>query len=176
MIQLEPFTKKDFASLIGWIDSEEMLVQFAGPLFHFPLRAPQLEIYLSEKKRLAYKIVDLSTKKSIGHAEIAMPIKDKAILCRILIGNPAHRGKGMGYQVVKQLLNICFSQLGVPAVELNVFDWNIAAIKCYEKAGFQLNEGNSKKRIMNDKVWTALNMTITKLQWEEKEKRLSKDK
>lgn len=165
MIQLQPFTKTDFAQLIAWVDTEELLMQFAGSLFHFPLRAAQLEIYLKEKNRFAYKVVDLSTNSSIGHAEIYLTDNEVASLCRILIANPAHRGKGYGYQVVQQLLAFSFTQLKVKQAALNVFDWNTSAIRCYEKAGFSINESNIQKREVNGKIWTALNMTINKSHW-----------
>ncbi len=37
--------------------------------------------------------------------------------------------------MVQQLLDIAFIDLKQSKVELNVFDWNISAIKCYDKAG-----------------------------------------
>lgn len=165
MVKLEPFTKNDFAQLIAWVDTEEQLMQFAGPLLHFPLRTAQLEIYIKEKKRYAFKVVDLFTYNSIGHGEIYLSSNNVASLCRILIGDPALRGKGYGYQVVQQLLSISFSQLNVQKVMLNVFDWNTGAIRCYEKAGFSIDETNTQQRDVNGKKWTALNMTLSKSHW-----------
>jgi len=37
MITLEPFDREDFERLINWVDNEEILVQFGGPIFSFPL-------------------------------------------------------------------------------------------------------------------------------------------
>ena len=165
MVKLEPFTKNDFAQLIAWVDTEEFLMQFAGPLLHFPLRAAQLEIYIKEEKRYTFKVVDHSTHSSIGHAEIYLSNKDVASLCRILIANPALRGKGYGYQVVQQLLSICFTQWSVQKAMLNIFDWNTSAIRCYEKAGFSIDECNTQQREVNGKIWTALNMTLDKSHW-----------
>lgn len=165
MIQLETFTEKDFSTLIGWIDSREALMQFAGPLFLFPLTTYQLEIYCKEKNMYPYKIVDTVANIAIGHAEIVIPAKEVAVLCRILIGNPAHRNKGYGLLAVQQLLEICFTQLQAEKAELNVFDWNAGAIRCYEKAGFRINEGHQKTREVNGKLWTALNMTLGISQW-----------
>jgi RimJ/RimL family protein N-acetyltransferase len=47
---------------------------------------------------------------------------------------------------------------------LYVFDWNIAAIKCYEKAGFVTDKGVTKRREANGKIWTAIKMLIDKKQ------------
>jgi len=50
MIKLEPFTSKDFLRLINWMDSERELVQFAGPIFSYPLTENQLTEYILIKK------------------------------------------------------------------------------------------------------------------------------
>jgi RimJ/RimL family protein N-acetyltransferase len=49
--------------------------------------------------------------------------------------------------VVNLLLVYVFSNLNRTEVELNVFDWNITAIKCYEKVGFvkNLDKGSNEK-------------------------------
>ena len=166
MIKLVPFDKTDFNQLISWIDSQETLMQFAGPIFTYPLTAQQLIQYLDDKKRIAYKVVNELHNQSIGHAEIYLPNKQMAYLCRIMIGDPVYRGKGFGQQIVNQLLEIAFTQLGVEKTELNVFDWNTNAIKCYEKAGFVINSDKAKKRVVKGQTWTALNMTLTKTQWQ----------
>lgn len=165
MIILESFEKIDFDDLISWVNNEEILMQFAGPIFTFPLTTLQLDEYLNDKNRLAFRIIDSSVKANIGHAEIYLPNETTAILCRIIIGNPAHRGQGIGQQIVNELLKICFIDLDVEKAELNVFDWNTGAIKCYEKVGFSTNVDKIKIRELKGKVWKALNMSINKTDW-----------
>ena len=63
MIKLEPFTKIDFNRIISWIESEEDLIQFAGPAFIFPLTEDQLYKYLENQNTNAYKIVELSSQR-----------------------------------------------------------------------------------------------------------------
>jgi RimJ/RimL family protein N-acetyltransferase len=166
MVKLVPFEETDFKQLISWIDSEETLIQFAGPIFTYPLTPQQLMQYLDDKNRFAFKVVNELYSQTIGHAEIYLPNKQMAYLCRIMIGDPMFRGKGFGQQIVNQLLEIAFTQLGVERTELNVFDWNTSAIKCYEKAGYVINPGKAKKREVKGQTWTALNMSLTKTQWQ----------
>jgi RimJ/RimL family protein N-acetyltransferase len=40
---------------------------------------------------------------------------------------------------MNELLDYSFRELDMNEVELNVYDWNIAGIKCYEKVGFVIN-------------------------------------
>ena len=163
MIKLEPFAESDFDTLISWATSEEVLVQFAGRLFSFPLTHQQLHTYLQDKNKFIYKVADASTTKSIGHAEIYLPGTETAVLGRIIIGNADYRGKGLCHQIINALLRITFTQFTVEKAELNVFDWNECAIKCYQRAGFTMNPGKTKERTVNGKTWIALNMTIEKI-------------
>ena len=166
MIELIPFATTDFDTLIAWVDSEETLVQFAGRFFKYPLTAEQLATYIKDKKRHIYKVVYVPTGITIGHAEICFKDgENTALLCRICIGVKNFRGKGYGQQITNRLLRISFEELGAEKAELNVFDWNKAAITCYRKAGFEINPSKTYTREVNGKTWTALNMTLAKAHW-----------
>lgn len=171
-IRLEKFGRENYAGLIAWVDSEEALMQFAGPLFKYPLTAEQLDISLSDKNRLAFRVIDNETNQVIGHAEIYLS-QSSAKIGRILIGDKQHRGKGLGQQIVQLLLDFSFANFNILFVELNVFDWNTAAIKCYEKAGFTINPGKTLERKVKDKTWTAINMTIAKERYEQLKQNLN---
>lgn len=56
---------------------------------------------------------------------------------RILIGDPADRGKGLGTEVTRLMLEHAFSVLGLHNVMLNVFGFNPAGMQAYAKAGFR---------------------------------------
>jgi RimJ/RimL family protein N-acetyltransferase len=53
-------------------------------------------------------------------------------------------------------------KLNASTVELNVFDWNTSAIRCYEKTGFKINSEKSATFKVGDKEWLALNMQVNK--------------
>jgi RimJ/RimL family protein N-acetyltransferase len=162
MISLLPFDKSDYDQLISWVTDEEMLMQFAGPHFSFPLTTEQLELSLAGKNRMAYKILHTADQTIIGHAEIVLQDASTALLSRILIGEMAYRGKGLALPLVNQLLTLAFKQPGIEEISLNVFDWNIPAIKTYEKAGFRINKEKTLIRYVNNKTWTGLNMRLSR--------------
>jgi RimJ/RimL family protein N-acetyltransferase len=165
-IRLEKFGKENYADLISWIDNEEDLMQFGGPLFRFPLTPEQLDDSLNDPNRIAFRLVSNETNASIGHAEIYLS-EQSAKICRILIGDKNQRGKGLCSQIIRLLLDHTFYKLENPLVELNVFDWNTGAIKCYEKAGFTINPDKVLERKINGNIWKALNMTIDKQKYEQ---------
>lgn len=168
MIVLQNFIPDDYDRLIGWVDSPELLMQFAGPGFAFPLTHEQLEASLRDEKRRAYKVVETGSETTIGHAEI-YETDNSAHLGRILIGDAAQRGRGTGQQIVARLLHIAFTGMGKPFATLNVFDWNRSAIRCYEKAGFVVNPDKAVKRVVNGQTWTALNMVLQKAEWDRRQ-------
>ncbi|HUR10224.1 MAG TPA: GNAT family protein [Flavitalea sp.] len=167
MIRLESFTEADYNLLISWVDNEEMLMQFAGPGFSYPLTHEQLKESQNNPKRIPFKVVDAGSDVTIGHAEIYIG-DTTAYLGKILIGPVSQRGKGICQEIVRQLLELVFNNYHQVQVELNVFDWNTRAIHCYQKSGFRINAGKKAERNVNGRIWTVINMTIDHLQWKEK--------
>jgi len=163
---IEPFDEKDIDLLISWIDSEEMLMQFSGPGFHFPLTKQQILLNRMDESRYTYKIVVTPINTTIGYAEIYLQQEKTAILSRIIIGERSYRGKGLCKQIVNRLLEISFKFFGAEKAILNVFDWNAQAIRCYKSVGFIINEGKSKQRELKGETWTVLQMTLEKKNWQ----------
>lgn len=161
MVLLKKFDQACYDLLISWIESPEALMQFAGPSFTFPLTSEQLDKSLSDPNRFAFGVIDGNSGKMIGHAEVYLT-RESAYLGRIIIGDKRLRGMGLGQQIVSSLLDYTFDVLGQNKVQLNVFDWNTSAIKCYEKVGFRINPEKNAERIINGQNWVALNMTIDK--------------
>jgi len=162
MIALTPFTEKDFEQFITWITDKELLVTIAGNYFSYPVTKEQLYGYLKDDKSHAFNIIDTDTVKVIGHAELYKTGEHIYKIDKLIIGDPASRGKGLCFPVMKLLCGYAFEQLHANTAELNVFDWNTAAIKCYEKAGFVMNADKTAFFEVGNKKWTALNMRIEK--------------
>ena len=166
MIRLEPFTESDFYTFISWVDNEELLITIAGTVFSYPLTIEQLQTYLEDKNSHSFNIVDVSQGKVIGHAEIILSGHNTFKIDKLIIGDKSNRGKGIGQEVIIELLAYSFVDLGAKTVELNVFDWNIGGIRCYEKCGFVMNPQKQATFQVGDKNWIAINMTIEKVDWE----------
>lgn len=171
-IDLRPFGPKDFSRLIGWVKSPEFLLQWAGPIFSFPLDEPQLERYLEKSRgdrpgRKIAKAVNINTNEVVGHVELdEIDLRNKSgRLCRVLVGEPSFRGKGIGVQMTRKLLEVGFDQLGLHRIDLVVFDFNAAAIRCYERVGF-VKEGRLRDaRRIGSEYWSLDQMSILEHEW-----------
>ena len=160
MIILKPFLIDDWTYLQKWIKNEAELIQFSGPIFKFPIDREQIKNYLSVPKRTVFKIE--IENRTIGIAEISDIDKNTAKLARILIGEEAMRGKGLGTKLIHQLNNYAFNKLNKNLIILNVYTWNIGAIKCYTKVGYSITKNPSFNINVGTETWKNIEMSIYK--------------
>jgi len=162
MIRLEKFTADDFEQFISWMDTEKFMYQFAGASFTFPVTVEQLNNYIADSAHRIYRVLDTATDKVIGHATIShLNVENKsARLCRILIANEQDRSKGYGRQLIRALLKICFEELSLHRVDLGVFEFNKAAIRCYQSCGFRIEGTLRESFIIENEYYSVHNMSI----------------
>lgn len=166
MLQLQAFTPADFQQFINWVDSPELLVTIAGVDFTYPLNKQQLQTYLNDTLQYPFKVILQPEGRAIGHAALFRAGPDLIKIDKVLLGDLAVRGKGLCPVLIHELLSYAFNELDAKTVELNVFDWNAAGIRCYEKCGFVMNPSSIKTFQTGDQEWTAVNMLIHKTEWE----------
>ncbi|HYL81805.1 MAG TPA: GNAT family protein [Candidatus Acidoferrum sp.] len=172
MIELRPFERSDSARLISWVKTPEFLLQWAGPAFSHPLDELQLESHLqasegSRPLRRIFKAVDTGTGSVVGHIELDRIDRHNrsATVSRVLVGEPAARGKGLGAEMVRQILGIAFGELGLHRISLLVFDFNAAAIACYVNVGFIIEGRLRDARRSGDDYWSEYQMSILESEW-----------
>jgi RimJ/RimL family protein N-acetyltransferase len=169
MIELQYFEKSDFQQLINWIESPSFMLQWSGPAFEFPLTVEQLETYMENANHeysdhLVYKVIE--SNEVIGHLSLGkIDRKHKsARIGKVLVGNQS-RGKGIGQQMIHEVLTIAFEELHLHRVSLGVYDFNAPAMACYEKAGFR-KEGLLRDIVkMGDEYWSMWEMSILENEW-----------
>lgn len=163
-IFLERFQESDFELLDSWVKSKRDLIQFAGSRLPYPLSK---EIFLDDiKTRDAFVVKMKEDLRTIGHAQVTNQA-DMLLIGRVLIGEESFRGKELGLELIHLLLKHGFSTYDKNIAELNVYSWNVQAIKCYEKAGFILNTNKISAVEVGDESWIALNMQIERKRFEE---------
>ena len=173
MIQLRYFTEDDFELLHTWVNHYPFIHQWAGHSFHYPLSDEQLRDYLEDANcegasKFIYSAIDEQTKEVIGHISIGRIDRENEIarIGRVLIGDSKYAGKGIGTEMVRQCARIIFEDLGLNRASLGVFDFNKAAIRSYEKAGF-VQEGTLRQaRKFRDEYWSLIEMSMLKEDWD----------
>lgn len=170
MPRLEQFDSKAIDRLMSWIPDARFLLQWAGPNFRWPLDRQQFEALLfkpdasnSLPTTYSFKLIDDDTGEMIGYVDINSINWEKktARISRVLVGADGCRGKGLGITLMRLVLRFAFDELGVDEIQLGVFDFNAAAIKCYAKVGFIRNEMKYplRERQFNGESWKLITMT-----------------
>ncbi|MCP3760879.1 GNAT family N-acetyltransferase [Domibacillus sp. A3M-37] len=171
MIQLAYFTGDDFAQLMQWIPTEAFMIQWAGTGFTFPLHVHQLENYIKEANHsgadtFVYKAIHQETGRVIGHISLKIDRRNEsARIGKVLIGDESIRGEGMGLHVIEAAVDMVFSTFKLHRVSLGVFDFNRAALACYEKAGFQKDGLLRDARKAGNEFWNLWEMSLLEEEW-----------
>jgi RimJ/RimL family protein N-acetyltransferase len=173
MIRLEPFTPADFPQLIEWIDSEQLLSEWSGAMFSYPLTTRALEWYIEgandfdNPEVFIYKAVDAATGGTVGHISLG-GISDtnrSGRITRVLVGHGSARGKGYCPAMIKAMLQIGFAELNLHRIELGVYSFNHAAIRCYRKCGFRTDGVMRDVARHGDEYWSLVEMSILEDEW-----------
>lgn len=142
-ITLVEFARDDIPRLISWIRSAEDLSAWAGAFFAYPLDDAQLERYLHSAqgecpRRRIFKAVQADSGEAVGHIELSHIWPHlSGRLSRVLVGDPARRGQGIGTEMVRTLLQQAFAEYSFWRIDLGVDAANRPAIACYQRAGFE---------------------------------------
>jgi RimJ/RimL family protein N-acetyltransferase len=172
MIILEYFSKDDFTQLMDWIKDEEALMNWSGSLFSFPLTKESMEWYIEDVNDIInsdafiYKAIETTTGKVVGHISLGgISKKNKAgRISRVLVA-PEYQGKGYCCQMIKAILKIGFEDLQLHRICLGVYDFNKAAIRCYQKAGLLIEGTNRDCLLFKGKWWSLVEMSILEEEW-----------
>lgn len=162
MIKLETFTINDIPVMINWNFSADELFQFGGDAFTHPLTEEQIINFMKTENSMFFKVIDTEEDVVIGVGEIVLMEDNIAKLARIVIGERNSRGKGYGQRMMTTFVEYAREQLGREKVILNVFEWNIGAIKCYEKIGFTFVDVPPRSfKLPNGELWYSKQMEFT---------------
>lgn len=171
MIELAPFRDSDTATLVDWIPDDEFLAQWAGSNFSPPLDTAQFDAFRERAARESppsrlYRVTRTGSDEMVGYGELAsidLPNRS-ARLSRLLI-SPDHRRAGLGGAMVEALLAVAFDELALHRVALGVFDFNRAAIRCYQKAGFRVEGTRRECNRVADVWWDSCIMAVLESEW-----------
>jgi RimJ/RimL family protein N-acetyltransferase len=121
--------------------------------------------YEKDKRRKIYTIeFDENSIGQIGLTDI--DLLDKNACVYVMIGEKNYRGRGIGTEAVKFILDYGFNELGLHKIWLDYHSDNIAGRKCYDKCGF-VEEGRCREQILkHGKYIDEIIMGITKDEYE----------
>lgn len=175
-IYLSPVRTDDAAIILytNWLNNSRInsMLGRAGKVVTYE---EQLEWAKSQSGKTSFNIVlsyrYTDDEKMIGNCSIVqLPDNTKHGILGINIGDTSEQKQGYGSLVVKALVKYAFETLNLHTLSLTVDEDNIAAIKCYEKAGF-VKQGIMRNRAFyNGEYHNSIYMDITCKEWKEQQK------
>ena len=126
-------TKAHVPEIMTWFPTEHSCRVWGGPQFRFPFT---VETFLADSKLMSlasYALIRESA-ELCGFGQFYLRV-GRCHLGRLAVA-PAHRGRGLGTQLIEMLLREGKKTLGVTESSLFVHLSNTAAIALYERLGF----------------------------------------
>lgn len=150
-VRLRAIERSDIPTFVRWFNDPEVRRYL---LVYAPISAAQEEKWLEEvlqriQRREEFVFV---VEARVGDEWVHIGIvglhqinwKDRNAVFGIVLGEKAYWDQGYGTDATHTMLRFAFEELNLHRVELEVFDENARARRCYEKAGLR-HEGTRRQ-------------------------------
>jgi len=119
-----------------------------------------------EKNAFTFAIETIADGKLIGGISLMnINLTNRSAMLGISIYDPKKRGKGYGQESINLILGFAFRNLNLNRVELETFDFNKRAKKCYQKVGFREVGTKRKARFIDGQYRDVMIMDILRDEW-----------
>lgn len=168
-IKLERIEDNDMVYIYEWFKDVEFL-KFYDYMPPLPQSKDKVDKIFSDYEKNeesdVFAIKLISNNQIIGIAGFDDIVKEnKAATLFIGIGDKNVRGRGYGKEALNLLLEYGFERLDFHRIQLNVLEFNTAAISLYEKAGFK-REGVYREFVLREnKRYDLLLYGLLKTEW-----------
>ena len=116
--------------------------------------------------RWFFVICRLADDRPVGSIDLhAVDHRNGSASLGIVIGDPADTGQGYGSDALRTLIGFGFDQLRLERIELEVYGFNDAARRLYERVGFR-HEGTSRHALYTQGAFHDVHrMSILRDEW-----------
>ncbi|TKC57680.1 GNAT family N-acetyltransferase [Pedobacter hiemivivus] len=158
---VKPYNSSNFKLVESWVTDADLLLQFSGTDFSYPLTAQQIIDYQISHPDRCFYIGYTHDDLPFAFGEIIPQESGYPRLARILVGNSIARGQGLGRYFIGLLVEESKRLYNTDTVELFTWDKNYAAIRCYESVGFKFLPEICKVMVHNGMSYNIHKMIYT---------------
>jgi len=162
-VRLRAIERDDVPTFVRWFNDPEVRKYL---LLHTPMSMAQEERWfekLADREDHIFAI-DANVEEQwihIGNVGLHnFDWKNRSAIFGIVLGEKAYWGQGYGTDAARAMLNFAFGTLNLHRVELEVFEYNPRAMRCYEKAGFRREGTRRKSHFYEGRYWDAHIMAV----------------
>ncbi len=161
LVMLGPISRGLIPLYQCWMNQFETLRSLAIPPGPMTLEAETAwyETMTASSSIIIFTIYERSSTNPIGNVSIGgIDYRKGTANFGIAIGEKGARGKGYGTEATKLMLDCAFTALGLHNIVLTVYEFNGAAKRVYEKAGFREIGRRRKSKFMGGQYWDEIYM------------------
>ena len=116
---------------------------------------------------ISFTVYERSGSRPIGNVGLFdVDYRNRTAELGLIIAEPDARGKGYGTETTQLVVDYAFTGLGLHNVMLTVFEYNLAGIRVYIKAGFKEIGRRRASNFMGGKLWDIIYMECLSTEWE----------
>ena len=142
---VRPLTAEQVKKQFEQIDKE---MDEGNKLFHYAVRPLDNDQLIGEAR-----IEWVEWSNGTAHIKIGLP-------------DPADRHRGIGTDVLHMLLRFCFHELNLHHIEVQLPEYNVPALRFFEKHGFKIEVRRRQAVNRGGRRWDLLTMAILRPEWE----------
>jgi RimJ/RimL family protein N-acetyltransferase len=160
LVALGPLRRDLLASYERWINDFQTVRTLAVPPLPVTTEAEAawFDNHAASDDAL-FTVYERATWRPIGNTGLhRIDYRNRTATFGIMIGEPDCRGKGYGTEAARLMLDYAFTALGLHNVMLTVYEFNLAAQRAYQKAGFREIGHRRGARLMGGKYWDEIFM------------------
>ena len=136
LLQVAPFQDGWAGLVASWVRDDDELYELAPRLLP-PMTAAKVCSWQAPGRR-PWLLYESERARPIGYGELnVLGAADREYWLGHIIIDPVERGRGLGMELVRQLMGLAFDELGARITSLVVFPSNAAAVACYRAAGLR---------------------------------------
>ena len=156
-MRLRPYRKNsDFPYLQKWITDERTHALWSAQKLPYPLAESGFHKVLEENEKewgdSAFTYTD-DAGLPVGFCCLSINEKDYSGFVKFVVVDSTKRGNGYGTRMINKLLQYAFEIAEVDTVRISVFDMNPGAKRCYENAGFTVQQYMPEAFSFKDEKW-----------------------
>ena len=156
-MRLRPYRKNsDFPYLQKWITDERIHALWCAGKIPYPLSESGFHNALEENEKewgdSAFTYTD-DIGLPVGFCCLSINEQDNSGFVKFVVVDSTKRGNGYGTRMISKLLRYAFVTAEVDTVRISVFDANPGAKRCYENAGFTVQQYMPEAFSFKDEKW-----------------------
>lgn len=155
----------DFEFLHNWINDERTHALWSANRIPYPMISKTLQEVLEKDAQEWGGCAYVATEEDgqpFGFFVLSVNTSNNSGFLKFVIVDKEIRGKGYGTQMIELALKYAFEVVGVSFVQLNVFDVNDKAKKCYSNAGFVADSITENAFTFKNESWGRCHMVVFK--------------